>query len=150
MQTYDAPPRKIGTSQRGAGALVLVGGLIVTAGIVGSIVSRDTRADATPSVDCGQVPAVDCSAAVDAARDAVSDVPYRIVSMRTWPTLICGDDLDCPLPVLRRTTPLGSVVVTFEDRGIAWINVFRQQSSPQAIESHEIILARVVRWFRSP
>jgi hypothetical protein len=96
------------------------------------------------------VPAVDCSAAVDAARDAVSDVPYRIVSMRTWPTLICGDDLDCPLPVLRRTTPLGSVVVTFEDRGIAWINVFRQQSSPQAIESHEIILARVVRWFRSP
>jgi hypothetical protein len=136
-------------------ALVVVGALIVAAGIAGSMASRadtrtDTRADAPPSVDCGQVPAVDCSAAVDAARDAVSDVPVRIVNMRTWPTLICGDDLDCPLPLLRATTPIGSVVVTFEDRGIAWINVFRQRPSPPADESDDIVSARVVRWFRAP
>ena len=136
-------------------ALLVIGGLIATAGIAGSLASRantraDTRADAPPSVDCGQVPAVDCSAAVDAARHAVSDVPIRIVSMQTWPTLICGDDLDCPLPLLRRTTPMGSVVVTFEDRGVAWINVFHERASPQAIETIDTVSARVIRWFCAP
>jgi hypothetical protein len=48
------------------------------------------------------------------------------------------------------TTPVGSVVVAFEDRGAAWVNVFREPASTRPNETRQVFSARVIRWFRAP
>jgi hypothetical protein len=175
VRAYESPPTRIGGSRRAIARWIVVGALVVGAGIGASIASRDStpfdRSSVTSSVppttstaarspdprpspaaltvganvDCGTVPAGDCVDAVDAARLAVSDVPFPIVRVQAWPTLICGDDLDCPRPLLAMSKPVGSVVLTFDDRAVAWLNVYHI-----ANDRTDRVLASVVRWFRSP
>jgi hypothetical protein len=163
VRTYEAAPRKIASSRRLVAVPLLFGAVVVSAGIAGSLMPR--RAEPTPTprvapsinvplvatggVDCGRVSRFDCVTVADAARDALRDVPFRIVSIQMWPTLICGDDLDCPRAMLERADPIGSAAVTFEDRGVAWIDVFRRFAPNRLDETRQLIEARVVRFFRS-
>jgi hypothetical protein len=102
------------------------------------------------SVDCGALRAYDCSEAIDAARLAIADAPTAIASAKAWPTLICGDNFDCPLSLLQAGHPLGSVALTLADRGVVWINVFRVREPNRLDENREVLDTRVVRWFRAP
>lgn len=53
-----------------------------------------------------------CSAAVLAAREALGGADVSIDTARVWPTLVCGDDLDCPRALLDRADPVGSVTLS--------------------------------------
>jgi hypothetical protein len=101
-------------------------------------------------VDCGAMRAYDCSEAVDAARLAIADQHAAIDTARAWPTLICGDNFDCPPPLLAASDPLGSVALTLLDRDVVWINVFRVFAPNRLDENREVLETRVVRWFRGP
>jgi len=102
------------------------------------------------SVDCGAMRAFDCREAVDAAQEAIADVPAAVEAARAWPTLICGDNFDCPPPLLAASDPVGSVALTLSDRGVVWINVFRVAQPNRLNETRQVVEARVVRWFRDP
>ena len=94
--------------------------------------------------------AYDCSEAVDAARLAIADQQAAIDTARAWPTLICGDNFDCPPPLLAASDPLGSVALTLLDRDVVWINVFRVFAPNRLDDNREVLKTRVVRWFRGP
>jgi hypothetical protein len=102
------------------------------------------------SIDCGAMRAFDCREAVDAAQLAIADVPVAVKAARAWPTLICGDNFDCPPPLLAASDPVGSVALTLSDRGVVWINVFRVAQPNRLNETRQVVEARVVRWFRDP
>jgi hypothetical protein len=102
------------------------------------------------SVDCGAMRAFDCREAVDAAQQAIADAPAAVKAARAWPTLICGDNFDCPPQLLATSDPVGSVALTLSDRGVVWINVFRVAQPNRLNETRQVVEARVVRWFRDP
>ena len=102
------------------------------------------------SVDCGAMRAFDCREAVDAAQQAIADVPAAVKAARAWPTLICGDNFDCPPALLAASDPVGSVALTLSDRGVVWINIFRVAQPNRLNETRQVVEARVVRWFRDP
>jgi hypothetical protein len=101
-------------------------------------------------VDCGAMRAYDCSEAVDAARLAIADQHAAIDTARAWPTLICGDNFDCPPPLLAASDPVGSVALTLLDRDVVWINVFRVYAPNRLDDNREVLETRVVRWFPAP
>jgi hypothetical protein len=94
--------------------------------------------------------AYDCREAVDAAQLAIADVPAAIERARAWPTLVCGDNFDCPPALLAASDPVGSVVLTLSDRGVVWVNVFRVAHPNRLDEFRQVLEARVVRWFHAP
>jgi hypothetical protein len=117
---------------------------------VASRVASPLASLAPVAADCGVMNAYDCSRAVDAARLAIVDVATAVDRARAWPTLICGDNFDCPPRLLAATDPLGSVALTLVDRGVVWVNVFRVSQPNRLDENREVLDALVVRWFRAP
>ena len=120
-----------------------------------SLLTSPPRPPAPPpprqvSVECGALDAYNCGEAVDAARLAIADVPAAVDAAQAWPGLICGDNFDCPPPLLAASHPVGSVVLTLADRGVVWVNVFRVPRPNRLDENGEAVEARVVRWFRAP
>jgi len=94
------------------------------------------------------MPAYQCSAAVLAAREALGGADVSIDSARAWPTLVCGDDLDCPRALLARSDPVGSVTLSLADgRGEVWVNVLRVPAPTRLNETGERLVAQVIRWF---
>ena len=89
-----------------------------------------------------------CSAAVLAAREALGGADVSIDTARVWPTLVCGDDLDCPRALLARADPVGSVTLSLADgRGEVWVNVVRVPAPSRLNETGERVVAQVIRWF---
>jgi len=75
-------------------------------------------------IECGDVANAECGAAVAAARRALDDTFPIVHSATVSPSLICGDDLECPAWFLGGSRSVGSVVLTFVDSPlVAWINV---------------------------
>jgi len=99
------------------------------------------------AVDCGAMRAYDCSEAVDAARRAIGDVRTGVAIAKAWPTLICGDNFDCPPRLLASSDPVGSVALTLADRTVVWVNVLRVGQPNRLNETRQVVEARVVRWF---
>ena len=111
--------------------------------------------DAVPGpprvVDCGDMPAFECPAAVLAAREAMAPADVTIDSARAWTTLLCGDELDCPRPLLASSDPVGSVTFSLAGgRGEVWVNVVRVPAPNRLNENRERLVAQVIRWFRAP
>jgi hypothetical protein len=102
------------------------------------------------SVSCGTMRLYDCRAAIDAAQLAIADTSVAIDGARAWPTLICGDNFDCPPQLLASSDPVGSVTLTLADRAVVWINVFRVAQPNRLNETRQVVEARVVRWFAAP
>jgi hypothetical protein len=98
------------------------------------------------AITCEGLPNAECLTAVDAAERAIGDVGVAVEAAQAWPTLLCRDDLDCPLPLLRVSEPVGSVVLTFADIGAVWVNVFRIPEPNRLNENREVLAGRVVRW----
>jgi hypothetical protein len=71
-----------------------------------------------------------------------------ITSATVWRSLICGNDSDCPPGMLDGSRPAGSVVFTFIDRSVAWVNVLWLDVSSRRFEDGtERLTAYVVRAF---
>ena len=120
-------------------------GTSVAAAVAGS---AETVPGPPRVVDCGRMPAYQCSAAVLAAREALGGADVSIDSARAWPTLVCGDDLDCPRALLARSDPVGSVTLSLADgRGEVWVNVLRVPAPTRLNETGERLVAQVIRWF---
>jgi hypothetical protein len=99
-------------------------------------------------IDCQDRRQFVCRETVRAAQVALgSDYP-AIASATAWRSLICGDTLDCPPAMLTRSRPAGSVVFTFADMSVAWVNVVWVDVSSRRFEDGtERLRAYVVRWF---
>ena len=110
-----------------------------------------SSAEAVPGpprvVDCGRMPAYECPAAVLAAREALGAVDASIDLARAWPTLLCGDDLDCPRSLLARADPVGSVTFALSDGRVVWVNILREPAPTRLNETGERLVAQVIRWF---
>jgi hypothetical protein len=98
-------------------------------------------------VDCGRMLAFECPAAVLVAREALGGADVSIDSARAWPTLLCGDDLDCPRALLARADPVGSVTFALSDGRVVWVNVLREPAPTRLNETGERLVAQVIRWF---
>lgn len=154
----DVPVRRIGGSGRPIG--LLAAGLILLAAV--AIAGRDPSPgpDASPVgaspqpapvIACGEVPGSRCAASIRAATAAIGDGHPPIRRITAWPSLICGDDLDCPRSRLASTTSFGSVVFEFGDEGgTAWVNVLAHEPPPDDAPGEEAgdrLEGYVVRWF---
>lgn len=71
-----------------------------------------------------------------------------IASATAWRSLICGNDSDCPQGTLDGARPAGSIVFTFVDGSVAWVNVLWLDVSSRRFEDGtERLDAYVVRAF---
>jgi hypothetical protein len=110
------------------------------------------RAPIVRWIECGGVANAECGAAVAAARRALDDPIPTVHTATVSPSLICGDDLDCPRWFLHGSRSVGSVVLTFADSPLeAWVNVV--EPDPEPAQSGLVeqppgqFLGRVIRWF---
>jgi hypothetical protein len=102
----------------------------------------------TAATSCGDVRAFTCRATVRAAQLALETGFPPIASATAWRSLICGNDSDCPLGMLERARPAGSVVFTFIAGSVAGVNVLWLDVSSRRFEDGtELLSARVVRWY---
>ena len=98
-----------------------------------------------PSIACGRIDRWTCRQLVLAGAGAVAGTsPVRA---NAYPSLVCGDDVDCPRSLLRDNTPAGSVVLTFGDGASAWVNVVVKETTSRFEDHTQRFIARVVRWF---
>ena len=97
------------------------------------------------SVACHEVAPPDCVVAARAAVALLAPDGGRITAAEVWRSLLCNSTFECPPTLLTpESTPLGSVVLTFDSGPAAWINVV---SKPQvAPVSSDAVLAWLVRW----
>jgi hypothetical protein len=172
VSSYEVETGPIGQGRRSLLLPLLGAVLVVTAAALGTLLPRSaepTPAAAGPGpdaatvpraaaptpwrdppaeVDCGAMPVFECPDAVDAARLAIGEIPLAVEKAQAWPSLICGDDFDCPRRLLASSDPVGSVALTLSDHDVVWINVFRVPRPNRLDENGEALEARVVRWFR--
>ena len=102
---------------------------------------------ASQDVTCHGVGRAGC---LQMARAAVADLdPPRplIGAIDVWPSLICGDTIDCPLSVLRRIDPLGSAVLHLRgSQSEVWVNVGQDTVTGSSPSAAAAIEAWIIRW----
>jgi hypothetical protein len=98
--------------------------------------------------DCHGLRAPTCRDTVRVAQLALGPGYPPIAASSAWRSLICGNDFDCPRGMLARARPAGSVVFTFVDGSVAWVNVLWLDVSSRRFEDGtERLTAYVVRSF---
>jgi hypothetical protein len=95
-------------------------------------------------VDCTTLARRPCDQAIIAARRVVWPLDGSPSSATVHASLICGSYRDCPRSLISSGTPLGSVVITFDDGRETWVNVIRPPLGP--FGRHNEPVALVVRW----
>lgn len=156
--SYEVPTRPIRRSRRP----ILIPPLIALAVIAAALVAGPPADPAPPLdspapaptalsaalTDCNELRAYPCRDIVRVAQLALDSTESPIASATAWRSLICGDDSDCPRGTLDRARPAGSVVFTFVDGSVAWVNVlWRDVSSRRFEDGTERLDAYVVRAF---
>ena len=157
---YEVEVRPLARPRRPLILAVVAALAILAAGAASSLLRAEPQRAVPPAspsasalpvaVDCGAMRAYDCRQAVEAARQVIADVPAAVEAAQAWPSLICGDNFDCPPLLLAASDPVGSVALTMSDRGVVWVNVFRVGQPNRLNETRQVIEARVVRWFYAP
>jgi hypothetical protein len=101
--------------------------------------------EAPRSVRCRGIDVRSCRQIVRASVDALAS-NVRAVRAVVYPSLVCGDDVDCPRSLLADNTPVGSVVLTLGDGTSAWVNVVATETTSFDDQTRHFIV-RIVRWF---
>jgi hypothetical protein len=98
------------------------------------------------SIACGAIGASRCRQLVRAGAELL---PGQEEAFRAevYPSLVCGDDVDCPRTFLESGSPAGSVILTLGDGASVWVNVVLTESPPQGGKAPGRFVARLVRWF---
>jgi hypothetical protein len=109
--------------------------------------SRRLPLFAAQDVTCHGVGRAGCLQMARAAVAALDPPRPLIGGIEVWPSLICGDTIDCPLSVLRRIDPLGSAVLHLDGSKIeVWVNVGQDTVSGSTASTAAAIEAWVIRW----
>lgn len=158
--TYEVPTRPIRRSRRPILIPPIVALAVVAAALIagpppGPGPSLESPAPAPTAqvlsadlTDCNELRTFPCRDVVRVAQLALDWTYSPITSATAWRSLICGDDSDCPRGILDRARPAGSVVFTFVDGSVAWVNVLWLDVSSRRFEDGtERLDAYVVRWF---
>jgi hypothetical protein len=157
--TYEVPTRPIRRSRRP----ILIPPLIALAVVAAALVAGPPRISGPPVgpspaptvamlsaalTDCNELRTFPCRDIVRVAQLALDWTYSPIQSATVWRSLICGNDSDCPRGILDRARPAGSVVFTFVDGSVAWVNVLWLDVSSRRFEDGtERLDAYVVRAF---
>jgi hypothetical protein len=157
--SYEVPAGPIRRSRRSILVPPLLAAAVVAAALIAgpSPIPRPPEPASPPptaapvaagATDCRELRAIVCRDTVRAAQLALGADYPTIASATAWRSLICGDTLDCPPAMLARSRPAGSVVFTFADTSVAWVNVVWVDVSSRRFEDGtEHLAAFVVRWF---
>jgi hypothetical protein len=87
-----------------------------------------------------------CRTVARAALDVLPSGTPRVKAVSAWPTLLCGDSLDCPSTYLAHADPVGSAVVDFADGSrSAWINVARRVIGAKRVADVVSLEAWIIR-----
>jgi hypothetical protein len=100
-------------------------------------------------VTCGRIDPATCRQVVRASLEAVG-TDVRAIRADVYPSLVCGDDTDCPRSLLATSSPVGSVTITYQDGASAWINILAPGVTTRLESQRPAFLARVVRSFPPP
>jgi hypothetical protein len=99
------------------------------------------------SFDCHGIAGPDCAAAARAAVALVASEGERVARAEVWSSLLCNSTFECPPTLLTpESTPIGSVVLTFDSGPAAWINVVSKPELLFGGTSGDALLAWLVRW----
>jgi hypothetical protein len=71
----------------------------------------------------------------------------KALRAEVYPSLVCGDDVDCPRRFLESGIPAGSVVLTLGDGASIWVNVVLAASPAQGGKAPGRFVTRLARWF---
>jgi hypothetical protein len=159
--TYEVPTRPIRRSRRPILIPPLIAVAVVAAALIAGpprvpepSVSPSPAASPTASVlsadltACNELRAYPCRDVIRVAQLALDRTYSPIASATAWRSLICGNDSDCPRGFLDRARPAGSVVFTFVDGSVAWVNVLWLDVSSRRFEDGtERMDAYIVRAF---
>lgn len=131
---------------------------VVESAETGSVRVRDARSTPAPEartrvrlppqvrirVDCGDLPAADCRAALEAARRVLGGEAAAVRAVTASRSLACADALDCPPGFILGRRPVGLLVVAFVDGSPdAWFNVVEPRIRGGAGDPR--MIARAVR-----
>jgi len=98
-------------------------------------------------VTCHGVGRAGCLQMARAAVAALDPPRPLIGAIEVWPSLICGDTIDCPLSVLMRIDPLGSAVLHLRgSKSEVWVNVGQDTVTGSSPSAASAIEAWIVRW----
>ncbi len=95
---------------------------------------------------CHDIDTVSCGEVVRASIVLVSPDDGDVTAIAAWPTILCGDDFDCPRERLLGYRPLGSAVVSVASGAQAWVNVLEPAPYPGRVWDPTSTEAWVVRW----
>jgi len=102
---------------------------------------------ASQDVTCHGVGRAGCLQMARAAVAALDPPRPLIGAIEVWPSLICGDTIDCPLSVLRRIDPLGSAVLHLRgSQSEVWVNVGQDTVTGSSPSAAAAIEAWIIRW----
>lgn len=96
------------------------------------------------TVDCTTLGQRACDEALLAARRVVWPLAGAPRQATVHASLVCGSYRDCPRALIADGTPIGSVVLAFEDGRETWVNVIRPPRGPLGRRNEAVGL--VVRW----
>lgn len=105
------------------------------------------------TVRCHTLAPADCLRVARSAADLLAiaspgAAAPGIVGVEVWASLVCGDNLDCPIGTLRRLDPLGSASVSLAgNAGEVWVNVGMRTVGRGAAAARRLPEAWIVRWF---
>lgn len=158
--SYEVPTRPIARSRRP----ILIPPLVALAIVAVALFASPTTDPVPPPerpppastaaplsaalTDCNELRAFPCRDMVRVAQLSLDSSYSRITSATAWRSMICGNDSDCPPGMLDGSRPAGSVVFTFIDGSVAWVNVLWLDVSSRRFEDGtERLTAYVVRAF---
>jgi hypothetical protein len=152
---FEVALRSLGRSRRPIVVPPLIAAAVIAIAILGGRPGPAPPPAVSPQppvladvTECVDVRPVTCRQAAEVAAVALGVGHPTIASAKVWRSLLCGDTLDCSPTLLLRTRPAGSVVFTFDDRTVAWVNlVWVDVSSRRFEDGTERLTAFVVRWF---
>jgi hypothetical protein len=158
--SYEVPTRPIRRSRRP----ILIPPLVALAVVAIALFARPTPVPVPPLespapaptvpplsaalTDCNELRSFPCHDMVRVAQLALDWSYSPITSATAWRSLICGNDSDCPPGMLDEARPAGSVVFTFIDGSVAWVNLLWLDVSSRRFEDGtERLRAYVIRAF---
>jgi hypothetical protein len=118
-------------------------------GDTGGRADRSLVATILPPPDaivCHDIDTVSCGEVVRASIVLMPPDDGDVTAIAAWPTILCGDDFDCPRDRLLGYRPLGSAVVSVASGAQAWVNVLEPAPYPGRVWDPTSTEAWVVRW----
>jgi hypothetical protein len=99
-----------------------------------------------PPITCDNVAPQRCRALGEAAIAAIDDPTLSApTTIDVSASLLCGDNLDCPIDRLAGHHPAGSAIISYAGDATVWVNIVEPDIPPAANQRHHALDAWVIR-----